>query len=425
MKKNLYSWGLLLIYKICLDITYPLINKTFLYNYFNPINYSFFKTVESYFLLGILTFLILKIKNIIVRELILILFILNFVPITTIYSFLNESRIYIYISFFSYISTLFSYSILNKSKTFNCGKKRINKQKLDKTINFLAIVTAIMVILLLFLKFDFPNIWKSFSTAGLYEIRKTNKLGGVLAYLFTFFIYFSMPFLLNYNFRKNKILLILTIIFVIVVYVYVPKKIILAYLLINLFFIIKIKKLNFSNYLLFVSSSFLILTLKLKQIFFIGMSDRTFYLPAELSFKYYDFFSNNTYNLFNNSKIGIFFPKISDYGMEYTFYISKVYYKSNMNANANYIASSYAEGGIIVVIITSIILGWIMSIIAQASFKLNEKLIFIMVLPNILMLTNGPIWLLFLTNGFLITLLYFIMYSTEGEKRRQNAKIII
>ncbi|MFV0577713.1 MAG: hypothetical protein ACK5NU_03500 [Fusobacterium ulcerans] len=220
---------------------------------------------------------------------------------------------------------------------------------------------------------------------------------------------------------KGKIKHFFIIGMTIILYVYIPKKIIFAYIIVFYISYFFSEKIRISKFLYLFYSIFLMLGLISKKILILGFGDQIFYLPAYLSFVYNHFFKNRNYNLFWGSKLGLFFPNNNNgYGI-YTHYISKVTFGSNMNANANFIASSYAEGGILVIVVVSIILGWIFSFIHRAYQKgslAEKKLIYILSIPNILILTNGPLWTIFLTNGFLIILIIFwvIIYS-KGEQK--------
>lgn len=401
---------LFICYKIILDFCYPLINETFLYNFNNPLHFNIFKYIEGNILFIFMLYIINKINNNLVKELLYILFSLNYVPLITIYFYLNESRLFLYLITGCYLLTILSYNIFLKITIKKIKKIRIS----DNKIRNFNLIIFIFFLINCYYNFGIFNLIDSFHFKKLYIIRESNKFSQLLSYILIYLIYFTIPFLL-YLFKKSYFKVMMIVALTVVIYSYNPKKIILAYLLVYLG-IIYMKKINILTILLNSYIIFLLIGKITKKIFFIGMSDRTFYLPAVLTYKYYDFFKKNTYNLFNNSKLGIFFPKISDYGMEYTYYISKYYYNSPMNANANYLASSYAEGGILVMIIISIVLGGIFSVIGKSSPNIDEKLILMLTLSNILMLTNGPLWLIFFSNGFLLTLMYLI----NSKKNKEN-----
>lgn len=410
-----------LLYKIILDAVYPTVNKFFLYAWGNSMDFNFIKYIESFLLFIILIKFILNLKSKIVKELLNILIGLNFIPMTTIYSFLNEERSVIYLYFFSYLIIISIYYIFFRVKNKVLFK---NKEKIQKKIKFICILLSVLTCFYLIIKFGKPEIAKAFHYKKLYELREKNKLRGIFKYLFYIYIYLGTPLMIVKLKRGTKHFFVIGTI--VALYVYIPKKIIFAYIVIFYISYFFSEKIRISKVLYFCYSIFLMIGLITKKILIIGTCDRVFYLPAYLSFVYNNFFKNRNYNLFWGSKLSLFFPNNNnDYGI-YTYYISNVVFGSNMNANANFIASSYAEGGILVVVIVSAILGWIFSFIHRAYLKgnlLEKKLIYMLSIPNILILTNGPLWTIFLTNGFLVVLIVFwiIIYS-KGEKNIEICK---
>lgn len=394
---------LLLIYKLLLDIAYPMINSTFLYLWKNPIYFNLLKYIESLILFLFLTKKMLKIKNETVKDLLIILYTLNFIPITTIYSFLNLNRKIMYIFFISYLFLIYIIKMPVK-----------NKKKISINTNILGLITLIIGIILvlhLYNTFGKPNIIEAFHYKKLYAIREKNQLKGIYKYIFYNYIYLGIPLILITI--KNKFKHFFVVIIILVMYIYIPRKIILTYLIV--YYLIYFCKGILYRRLCYFYIIFLMLGIITKNILLIGMSDRVFYLPAYLSFIYWEFFKDRPFNYFAGSKIGYVLSSKNIYG-SYTHKISNVFWGTNMNANANFIASAYAEGGTIVIIISLIILAFILITVKKITRNLkseNKKIIYMLLLVNILILTNGPIWTLFLTNGLFIVLLLlpWIIYS--------------
>ena len=79
-----------------------------------------------------------------------------------------------------------------------------------------------------------------------------------------------------------------------------------------------------------------------------------------LNIRYFDFFSENNYNYFNGSKIGLLFG-IENYNQPLGFIIDSAYGGDGMNANTGVFASIFAELGYFGLLISVFVLIFILN----------------------------------------------------------------
>lgn len=107
---------------------------------------------------------------------------------------------------------------------------------------------------------------------------------------------------------------------------------------------------------------------------------RIFFLPAQISYQYYEFFSQNGYVYLSHSVFRIFFqtPIYLDHPIRL---IGQAYYTNNW-PNTGYLGDAFMNFGVIGMIIFSIILGIVLKIIeslANTPFKLSITKSFVII----------------------------------------------
>lgn len=152
----------------------------------------------------------------------------------------------------------------------------------------------------------------------------------------------------------------------------------------------------------------------------IGLYQRVFILPSQINFWYYEFFSKNGFDWFRQSFLRHFFS--SKYDLVLPKVIGEHYYGTAMtNANTGFLASGYAQGGFLVMLIYAVIVGLIISIVASLARVMSPRfsLVFI-TLPLFFLFTSTDLPLSLLTGG--IGWAIFIMYLMLRYNRNTREK---
>ena len=142
---------------------------------------------------------------------------------------------------------------------------------------------------------------------------------------------------------------------------------------------------------------------------------RAFFVPAHLTFTYFEFFADNPNVYWSNS----IFSSFSEY--PYTVPLSSVigdFIGTGTNANNGYISSGYAHAGLFGVFIYSIILGVTLRILdglCSSGIPLWMGVALTMV-PFRSLLTNSDLLVTMMTHGFLLTVILLALIRTKNEK---------
>ena len=236
-----------------------------------------------------------------------------------------------------------------------------------------------------------------------YSIRADSSYPGFLGYLFNGFLFLVVP-LIFYFFDKRsyKGVLIISLI-AIMIYSLMP---LTLYILITFLMIVvevgkKVTKWSYSTLIqLTVTSALLISFL---DVTLMNMMINRFYFTVGVNNLFYlDYFFLNDLYLFQNSKIGIFFDS-NNYSEVPGLIIDRYYYYGRgSNQSGGVIASAFANGGTIGVLLTLMILSLVI-IFIEATHNLQEGLRIKVLLG--LALVNFPLHQLFLTNGLFVYLI--------------------
>lgn len=395
----------ILIYKFCLDLVYPQTEKIFRYLWLTKIDFELIKLIESYFYIIIIYFILEKLKHKLTKTLIYLIYIYLIIPSTTIYQYLIFKNTYLQIllvSFFIIISFFIFLEKLEKKNNNIVDQKKLNKKL--KIMFYICLVISIVNIFLILKKYTYinPTIYIQ-NIAKIYIVRNTNKLQSIYAYLVPFQSYIVNSYLLYYGFlKRNKLILAIYFLFQLIIFIYFGHKVIFLYTLISIMLILNKSRLELSLSkinIFFLSINFLITKLDYKAVL-----DRGFYVPSLLGYKYYEFFSKNSFNYFYGTKLGDMFLVEKIYPKIYSKYISQKIFSKEMNANTGFIAAGYAEFGIIGVTITILLFILMLFFIKRYSNKKN-KLILIYFLPIFLQLLNVNILTILLTNGVIVIII--------------------
>lgn len=143
-------------------------------------------------------------------------------------------------------------------------------------------------------------------------------------------------------------------------------------------------------------------------------SRRLFFVPAQLTYAYFDFFSQNPNVFWSNSVLSPF----SQY--PYNVGVSKVIGgflgEPDMNANNGFVALGYAHAGLFGVCLYSIIIGVILKFLNHTTLNLLPLWfsIALSIQPIRTLLVGSDLFVVMLTHGFLIALILIFFARSKG-----------
>lgn len=166
----------------------------------------------------------------------------------------------------------------------------------------------------------------------------------------------------------------------------------------------------FSGVIVFTLLSYFILDdLWLSSLF----SRRVFYVPANLTFTYFEFFSDNPKIYWSNSILSNFFTY--PYDLSLTHVIGRYLGREGMGANNGFIASGYAHAGFLGIFVYALILGLILRFINDITYKTLPiwLSVALSVVPLRALLISSDLFTVMLTHGFVVAiiLIYLLRFK--------------
>lgn len=138
-------------------------------------------------------------------------------------------------------------------------------------------------------------------------------------------------------------------------------------------------------------------------------SRRVFYVPAKLTFVYFDFFSYNPKVLWSNSILSFFFAY--PYDVSLTHVVNRYLGSDSPGANNGFIASGYAHAGLYGVFIYAFIVGVILRFINDVTHKTLPVwlAVALSIVPLRALLISSDLFTVMLTHGFIIAIVLIFL----------------
>lgn len=406
---------LILIYKVALDLAYIFfINKIY---YYEGYNFDFVpvKIIESF----IMTFLVTaslpnderRPSTIAINTLNIIMII----PLLSLYAYKNESRMYFYSIIFSFLIIVFFVRFAPKIKF------RL-KTSINSFINCGLIIMGILVYGDLLLFNGFPSL-DLLNFSNVYLVRGTVDYGfEIMKYLVPWQAsIINVFFMVNFYMNKEKKKFFFMVALQILIYLITSHKTYFFYPVIVPALIYFINKGKFiygsivgmiSVIVLSVMSYYFQLTNILGAMFV----NRTLFLPAQISFQYHEYFSENGFVMLSHSFLSVFFDK-PIYDVHPIRIIGSVYYNDNW-PNTGFLGDAYMNFGYIGMILFSLFFALLLVVIDSISNTDKKRLLSsAMVVLFMLTLTNGALFTSLLNGGILIYIIITLSYKDTNIKR--------
>ncbi|KPU27362.1 hypothetical protein TR13x_04575 [Caloranaerobacter sp. TR13] len=414
--KNFNIFILLLIYKLILDFVYvKFVNKLYHYMGF-VLDFNIYKYIIS-FLWFVSIFTVLPKDNTKPSSIFLQLhFIIMIMPMFTTYSFANESNIFLTLSCICFILECQILRIIPSIK--------LRKIKNSYIILYWVIAIISVFVYISMIKANGIPTLKALNLSRVYEVRSIVKYPFLMEYLVSWQAKIINPFLITISYiNKNKKLLAISVVLQLLIYLITALK---AFLFIPLAIIIVIKILERDYFLSKISLLAPIgvllafMTYKLfGHIMFPSLIiRRLLFVPSQLKFFYFDFFSKNELLHFSEGVIGKIIGTSSPYAIKTANMIGYMYFGNiENNANTGYLADAYANMGILGMFVFSILFSMILILINSFSKNIKKELVIGLSLFSILALNDSALLTTLLTGGLLLLLLLLYLYTNHENDR--------
>lgn len=411
------NFSSLVLIKFILELAYIFfVSPNFSYE-----GYDFYFNINTYFLGWLLYFIGISIiflkKNIFLYDFYILIFIFWFLPNIIIFSFLNKSIIDLLILILPFFAIVFftSNTILFDLKKIRYGKP---------IVVFISIIMIVIVIL----NFSYSTGGNlNFDFSKVYEQREEyeSKFGvGIFGYLNSWTYKVFSIVLLAWSLSKNKIgLVVFSVLLILMLFGFSGHKSSLTGLFIVPFFYFIYKYENSSDLFLkgvmvFLILSFIYILISDNLMYGSIVFRRLFMTPSFLNFTYIDFFSNNPHVYWSDS----FSSLISGqkiYNLNLPYVVGNYLGSDELGANTGFIASGYAQAGLLGVFIYTFFCIIMMNLINTLALR-NKKYLSmsLIIMPLSTLFISSDYLTTLSTHGLLLSILFLFLY----EDRKYNLK---
>ncbi len=414
-KKNVQEIGFLLLFKILLEVVYVLFVNPH-YDYLGAIlEPNEIKFLESYIFLIFLYIFLPSGERRVSAIGTKLLFVILIIPTLSWYALADQPRAYLYASVMGFWITLLTIQIFPKI--------RIKKIKEITPLLFVSIGIVSFIVYAILIKINGLPTLKALDFRKVYEIRSVVKWGpAVMGYLVPWQARVINPFLLSIAWYKRRYGALLGIIGL-QLFLYLitaHKSFLFAPLLVG--FVIyaihrqKLLKLTLLGLIAGISGSFAVCAIGWNIMLAALLIERALFLPARISFYYYDFFSKHQLMYLAESHFNPFIS--SPYDMPIPNLIGEIYFNSPACwANTCYLADAYMNFGFLGIFLFSAILGIVFIILDSIAAKTDITIAVGATIVPILSLTNGALFTVLGTSGLLLGMIMVWLYSQRESYR--------
>lgn len=408
-----------------LDFTYV----KFVYKYYAymgfKLDFSMLKFIFSFIYFIIIYFVLPKDEKKPSYIFLQLHFIIMIMPMFTLYAFANEAG-----RFMFYVNILFIMECILVRLLPIIKITRIKNSK--KLLKWIVIGMSIFVYGSMIRANGIPSL-RALNILSVYDIRGNVKYPFLMGYLVAWQAKIINPFLITISYiNKNKRMLILSILMQLLIYLITAHKsfLLIPFAILVIIYILKSEKfLKLSAFLAPIGLIFSYLTeIIFGNLIIPSLFIRRFlFVPANLRFNYYEFFSNNKFLYFSEGQIGKVLGLQSPYSVKIANWIGYLYSGNiETSANTGYLADAYANMGVFGMFLISIILVGIFIFIDSMSTRIDKKIVIGLSLFSMMGLNDGSLLTALLTGGMLLLLILLYLYSgtvsmiTTEERNGEN-----
>ena len=373
-------------------------------------------------------------RNQISKELFSILYLLAFVPFTTLVSFGLFSPIYVFCnSLYWAFLMIFGHLLNSKKRKQKEQKKRIS----GKNDNAITIFALISVFVVMFISARYANFRLNFNLFDVYDIRleaREYNLPTILTYLYSFTKMTNAILITYYVSKKTKKGIIIgLLIFIVQLFSFgidgskTTLFLALGGLAFGILPTIPQRKLNylFLVGMVLVTIAGLLLYTVFGNITLLSLiSRRVLVDPQRISFQYFDFFTTHTPDFFRQSFLR-YFGLSSPYEKPIAFVIAEFYEKESFSANNGLISDAMTNFGFAGLVLFPLIINILLNIFDRVSIAVDSRIKIIVSVYFSVVLTNSFLTTSLLTHGLLVVLLLlYVISKNELALRTARQQVV-
>lgn len=288
-----------------------------------------------------------------------------------------------------------------------------------------AVVLSLICVFFVAINYRLSGVELNLDFEKVYDYRNSNALlasGGILSYINSWtYKVFNITLISLCLLHRRFFLLVIFLAIQIFFYAATAHKLVLFLPIFCLTCWFYFKRSNSLIFLPFLLNLLIMLILLLVVVYDLTIAGavfirRLFFIPAHLSYVYYEFFSVNPYFFWSDSVLSWLFKNQYNFNIAHT--IGDYLGRYEMGANNGFISSGYANAGILGVLIYSFILALILRF---ANFLTINKLpiwlsLSILAVPLSNTILNSDLFTTMLTHGFGVALLMIYLLSSTSKK---------
>lgn len=406
-----------LIYKITIELIYvfaiiPLYGYTKL-----ELHVDWFKAIESYICLMILIVFFPKNKKIPSFSLYVILCIFIYIPLGSYMWLSGQSSIY-------YFTVVIGFIIISM---FIKMKKVYIISKFQYSNNLFYLLYLFYFIITVYLIFIRGGIdLRAVSLEEIYSLRSEQNIDGINGYLLNWSAKVFCPFFIAfYLYKKKYSLVILTVFLQLIMFLSYGYKAYLFSVIMLAFVLIGKRKNNFEkNFSLGVSfsiiTSYIVYVLFTSTTLINTIAFRLIFVPVQIQYQYFDYFSKFEKMNFSQSIIGKLFNVEDDYHQPISFVISMYYQGVISNSNTGIFSDAFANGGFVLMIIYSMIVGCIFYVIDIVTFKIPVVYTVSALSYLMFVLNDNSLLTSLLTGGLALMIILLFLFNSNIKNTEEN-----
>jgi len=410
---DFFAW---VMFKLSLDAAYFFVADRFAdYIFFSGTNFNLIKYCESWIILFLIFFLMPG-KKIVSSAIVWLLLAVSYVPMLTLYGFLDKPRIYIWAVTLFWLLVFFLLAIMPRPKL-----KFLFPRQSVLVCGFIFAAMSFLGMSLLFLGIKFSI---NFNLVEVYRVREAFAAAKIFlgGYLFNWLAYVANSFFAVWAVKNKKWWLLLSVILSqSIIFFATGNKIFLfsLFLVLGLYFIARRKNvisLMFGGFSLVVFLGIAVYYVMGSEWVYFLFTRRFMMVPAQLSYLYYDFFSANPFLFLSEHGVVKSLFHYS-YDMSPGHLIAKTYFnRPETNAVNGIYADGFMNFGFLGMALWGCVLSFLLIVVDALSRGKSFCFCFALMAMPAVVFTESGLLTVMLTHGFLfaLLLLYLAPVETEG-----------
>ena len=296
-------------------------------------------------------------------------------------------------------------------------------------LNIALIISSLFVVFLIFWYY-ISGVYFNLDLGKVYELRTFNSnlsSEGILAYTNGWTYNIFNIFLLSVALLKRKTTLVIIIILIQIYFFAASTHKSVLFMPIIVLFLYFVS--NRTSSLIIIPISLTLMCMVTLFSFFLFDNRfllgiflrRLFFIPADLTFAYFEFFSTNLHVYWSNSFLKSFVSYPYD-SLSVSFKIGSYIGEPKMYANSGFVSSGYAHAGFLGILAYTFVIGMLLKFVNYLSNN-SMPLWFaasIIIIPFIFVLTSADLLVVGLTHGMFISIILIYLSREVGSEEKQK-----